>query len=72
MTKKSKKKRSNNKKDNNNNDIILTKSFGGSINDKIKGPIPSIFQKESDEIVEKRKFMGSNPIDMEKRKLIIA
>ena len=57
------------KKNKNNDKIILTKSFGGVINHVNKGPISSIFQKESDEIVEKRKFMGSNPINMEKRKL---
>ena len=73
MTKKSKKKSNKKKKTKQpvkkEDGVVLVKSFGGSLDSKNKGPIPSIFQKESTEIVEKRKYMGSNPIDMEKRKL---
>ena len=73
MTRKSKNKNNKRKHFNNqNNGIILTKSFGGIVNTLVnnyKGPIPSIFQKESDDIVEKRKFKGGNPINIEKRKL---
>jgi len=47
---------------------IFTTSFGGTITD-VGGPIPSIFQKEPKEMVEKRKMVGSNPIDISKRKV---
>ena len=45
---------------------LLVKSFGGDIKDK-SGPIPSIFQKESREMVEKRRLYGDHPIDILKR-----
>ena len=48
------------------NEPLLVKSFGGDIKDK-SGPIPSIFQKESREMVEKRRLYGDHPIDILKR-----
>ena len=48
------------------NEPILVKSFGGDIKDK-SGPIPSIFQKETREMVEKRRLLGGDPIDLLKR-----
>jgi ribosome biogenesis GTPase A len=51
----------------NSNELILVKSFGGIVNSDKSGPIPSIFQKEPKEMVEKRRISGSNPIDLTKR-----
>ena len=48
------------------NEPILVKSFGGDIKDK-SGPIPSIFRKETREMVEERRLNGSNPVDILKR-----
>ena len=48
------------------NEPILVKSFGGDIKDK-SGPIPSIFKKETREMVEKRRLLGGQTIDLLKR-----
>ena len=45
------------------NEPILVKSFGGDIKDK-SGPIPSIFKKETREMVEKRRLFGGHPLDI--------
>lgn len=52
--------------------IELTKSFGGVYDEKDKsGPIPSIFQKEPTLMIENRKKLGTIPLDLSKRDLLL-